>query len=491
MTTATTPDRTLPAGFIILSVTALAAMLLVWLGFIPTVFPYDDSYIVAYNAGLIAAGQQDVAYDTAALTGSSSVAHVALASSFALFTTPLKALMMTAILGLWFYAMAAWYASIKAGLGRLAPLGLLLFLLPGITPIQLVNGLDTGLAMATSLWLLCLALNRSTASALAIALLTGLAPHIRSELMALALPVFLLAAYDHRSRKIKGIPVIVFMLAIAALGFIPFSYWVFANTGHWSPLTWQAKAAFYAESCRPLFKKSAFSAKQFLILLLINMPMAIGLLVPAKNRLYALVIFFTAAFFLAYGLYMPSALAQKFVIGRYTSLLLPGWVMCFLFLIGREHKEAKSLLVGACLIHVLTCYEFMAPQITTLYREHPAILEDVADWANRNIPEGSSVLLHDAGYFAYGTGQRFHLTDLIGLKTPWAIPIHQAVTVASCGSQRADAIAEIAEKAHIQWAILNKAWYFDTIEQGLKKAGYQMDLRYQTSSVVIYALHKD
>jgi hypothetical protein len=65
---------------------------------------------------------------------------------------------------------------------------------------------------------------------------------------------------------------------------------------------------------------------------------------------------------------------------------------------------------------------------------------------NTELPGQPIIMAHDAGYPSYAG--RFHLVDLVGLKTPEAVEIHKQMTFPSVGRLRGDAVAAIAEKFH-------------------------------------------
>ena len=73
-----------------------------------------------------------------------------------------------------------------------------------------------------------------------------------------------------------------------------------------------------------------------------------------------------------------------------------------------------------------------------MMRERPAL----ALWLQSNVPADARILIHDAGYLAYAT--RYELIDLVGLKTPESIRFHERYTVPSNGTQRDEAINQIA-----------------------------------------------
>jgi hypothetical protein len=83
-------------------------------------------------------------------------------------------------------------------------------------------------------------------------------------------------------------------------------------------------------------------------------------------------------------------------------------------------------------------------------------LDAVARWCRENTPEGSRILVHDAGYMGYASGRT--LIDLVGLKTPSSIPVHKRFTASGNERDRAEAIGLIAETQCPGYVVVLSDW---------------------------------
>ena len=98
----------------------------------------------------------------------------------------------------------------------------------------------------------------------------------------------------------------------------------------------------------------------------------------------------------------------------------------------------------------------------------------VADWCNKHLPPNSTLLVHDAGYIAYGT--RFKTVDLVGLKTLWAVPYHRDLTFPSDGRKRGEAIDRIARRACPDYLLVLRDWeQIFHIASGLRRRGWRVE----------------
>src|SRR5258708_7718132 len=146
-------------------------------------FPLDDAYITLHNARVVLEGS-DPSYAVPALEGATSSVHLAVLAGLGL------------VLDLrWASAVACWLAAAAyvAGLGALAwrfalrrvetALLIATGTAAGLVPYHLLNGLETGLALAAVTWAVVLAAGPPSR---ALAVLAGLMPFIRPELALLS-----------------------------------------------------------------------------------------------------------------------------------------------------------------------------------------------------------------------------------------------------------------------------------------------------------------
>ena len=474
--------RRQPAQLLIAGI-ALLAIILTLLGAIPAVFSFDDSYITARNAWLLAHGQMDSAYNAPALTGSTSTLHTLLIAPFTLLLSPAKAGFVVMLLCAWLYAALAWLTCQRLQLGRYAIWGFALLMLAGFTPLHLFNGLDTALAMALVLAFLNLLGATSVRSGLITALLVGLSLHVRTELLALALPVLALRLWDLRRARALGLPVPLLMVLISILAATPLLLLVHAQMGSWLPQTWRAKELFYAETCVPLSARLMELGRNASLALFMLLPVSLGLFLPTRQRAYGCIVLFTVAFLAAYGIYMPSAFSVENGAGRYIHLLLPAWAFALLLFM-RAHRLSPLKPLALLTAALGLSLSLTAAQVRLV--DNYNALVDAANWANTHIPEGSGVLLIDAGYFPLATGTRFHLTDLVGLKTPWVTEMYAQNRCRPDYGSLSLVIAKAADTS--PWAMLPHNWQTPDLPAVIRAAGYQPVPAYETGYITIYQL---
>lgn len=101
-------------------------------------------------------------------------------------------------------------------------------------------------------------------------------------------------------------------------------------------------------------------------------------------------------------------------------------------------------------------------------------LEGLASWVRSNLPKEAVLLVHDAGFIAWGT--KFRIVDLVGLKTPGSIPEHRQHTLPSAGKNRGLAISRIAARARATHLVLLDGWdKIFHIRKGLADQGWKLE----------------
>ena len=150
-------------------------------------FPVDDAYITLHNAQVLHWGHDPNFVGTPALAGATSPFHLALVAALMFVLKPLWALDVAAWLG----ALAFALGIVRLALAQSVPPGptfmlVVAGLLAARTPHQLMNGLETGWAMAGVTWALAFASEESAASGFALAAICGTLPFLRPELTALS-----------------------------------------------------------------------------------------------------------------------------------------------------------------------------------------------------------------------------------------------------------------------------------------------------------------
>ncbi len=133
----------------------------------------------------------------------------------------------------------------------------------------------------------------------------------------------------------------------------------------------------------------------------------------------------------------------------------------------------------------------MLPVCFTFYRGERIFFEagprQVTTWCQRDLPPNTPVLVHDAGYLSYSS--TFQMIDIVGLKTPWAIPLNQQLTWPTAGADRGQAVARIAMRSGSRYLILNSAWEpVMRLPDQLRALGWQVNLQYGAGTFRIYQL---
>ena len=435
-------------------------------GVIPPFFLLDDGYITARNAGLIASGQADPMFGSPALTGSTSLIHTFLVTAFAFLMAADKALMSATVVGLTLYAAGAWAASARAPDRITQSLLFLTFFAVGSTLLQLVNGMETGLAMAAGLWIGVLATSASHRSHMAAAGLLGLAVFIRPEFAALALLVIPYLAWKSDRR--------VQIVAAATASFAFFALIAYSSTGSLLSSTVEAKRVWFAEGCAPMDFKAQIIKGVALQVLMLTAPCLLAVAALVRKPWTLVVLGFAAAFFVAYVVRFPGALTHN--AGRYIYILFPLVVLILCTAVNEIQRRNVRLTIAALSLAVLS-FSAVSDSRATWRFFYPLLHQDIAGmshWVNQNVPKGSTILVHDVGYLSWvATG--YKMTDLVGLKTPESIQVHKDVTLKTCGEKRGWAVAYIAREANPAYAITSDDWNFHfQLDQAIALAGYEL-----------------
>jgi hypothetical protein len=217
-------------------------------------FPFDDAYITLHSAQVLWTGG-DINYPgTPALAGVTSAVHMGLVAALMAVFRPEWALEVSIWIGIFAYVLGLLRL---AFLHRASPAQALLVATLGTiiarTPHQLLNGLETGLAIAALVWALVLATEPDRRRQRYLPALCGLLPFLRPELLVASTGFLALTAYRHWELKLhrEALRSIAVDCCIALALAAPFAIWYSTSLGHPYPLTMGAKKAFYAQSCFP------------------------------------------------------------------------------------------------------------------------------------------------------------------------------------------------------------------------------------------------
>jgi hypothetical protein len=359
----------------------------------------------------------------------------------------LPALRMAAALGLVLFAwsMFALARARGASLYR-STLIPVLVLSTGYTLANAVNGLETGLAMAVTIWLLVFAVRDSIVG---VALLGGLLPLLRPDLAPSAGLVWLFVLSRHR-RVHDWTLATALSLAVV----LPILVWVRLDTGSWLPQTMSAKAAWFAEACRPWSVKLSMS-RQALVDVLGSDQLApvslaaLALLFTPLGRVGALASLVSLA---AYAAVLPGGLFHNTY--RYTYAIVVPWIAYGLSEAATT-RAAPRIVDGVLAVVTAFALWAMPPVVRAL---HPSTtdLVETPEWVEAHTPSDAVILVHDAG--AISEFATRSAVDMVGLKTPSSIAMHNLWTTPSCGAERSKAVSAIARNSHASYVIVTPAW---------------------------------
>jgi hypothetical protein len=419
----------------------------------PPVFPVDDAYITAQNARVFA-GATDVSYGVSSFVGATSPLHLLLVG--------LASFVMA---GSWALHTVMWLAitAYALGLARLAFVHkaslavAIAFVVAGCfaaeAPHQLLNGLETGLALAALTWVLALAAERHRATAI----LCGLLPFIRPELVAVSGLVMGVLAYEHWRARERPLQRITRDFVVAAAVALPLLVLLWVTTGAPVPTSVGAKRYWFAEGCLDSSLKWQWVRANAWDFLGMCGVLSTGIFLLTLTKLGRVGLLFIVILLVAYYREFPGALAH--FDHRYLYVVLPFLLFGVISAIDFERVLVRRIAVG---IVVLSAVMSLAsiPMMLRRRAHYTAFTQEelatVSSWAHDFIPPGSRILIHDAGFIAYATD--FPLVDVVGLKRPKSAAIHKELTWPTCGRDRGEAIHRIAMDGHAEYLVVLREW---------------------------------
>lgn len=453
-------------------------------------YPLDDAYIVQHAAHGLLAGEENRFIGAKPIDGATSPIHLLLVTALSLLLPVSWAQWVIGTVAVFAYLLGIQRLAHQNGLSPfISWLLILLSVLGGLTLQQLLNGLESTLAMAAITW--CLVLFREPIPPRSGGLLLGALPFVRPELVALSCLLvlrWLLNAHAMGLLK-KEIPRVILTLAAGAS--IPILF-ILATGGHLFPETASAKAYFFAEGCLPLGQKftiATFSLLGFYGTLGLAAIGFAGLVASPASRIS---LAFIGIFLFAFALKLPGALTHNWF--RYPSLLIPflieGWIGLLTLSSGVIARMALPLLYASVFMAILGL-----PKNHIQYARGIEIsrveLAGVSDWIGTHLPREAILLVHDAGYISLKGSQA--LVDLVGLKTPSSIDIHKRLTFQECRRDPSaiDLIARTHQVTHL--VVLDEWDQLFHFTDALRDTGWRvsrMDRERGPALYKVYALVK-
>lgn len=447
------------------------------------VWPLDDGYITAHNAEVLRSGRDAVYTHVSPLSGATSLVHLALITILSFLLPTLWSQYVVGALAVLAYALGITRLAARYRLNDwIVTAVILVALTTGLMTTHLFNGLETGLALATAVWL-CV-LSEEPGREAAFGLLCGIAPFVRPELGMLSALVLLMRLCAH-IRKREWLRA-ARLIGYAAAGATPWAAWSLLAAGSIAGNTAVAKQAFFAESrIDPNIKG------RWILSSLTSFVTAVGLAVVGAGALYRrptgiAALAFAGAFILLFFAFLPGGLSHNYQ--RYLYLLFPFCVVGLIYGAGQSGRAGKiwaGIALAAAVRSLLYLPANMPVFLGGRYRTEAA-LAPVTVWCNTHLPADATLLIHDAGYIGYAGHHR--ATDLVGLKTPWVISYHRMLTAASVGRLRSEAIHRIALRAHSDYLVVFNEWDgIFKISAGLQQHGWSLRRLY-AGEYSVYAL---
>ncbi|WP_298874109.1 hypothetical protein [uncultured Bradyrhizobium sp.] len=453
------------------------------------VFPTDDAFINLHNAQVIHQGHDENYLGVPALVGATSGVHLALllAIEKATLSDTFALYVLGALCGV-SYVLGLFFSCINVGCTRreatLVALGGLIF---AGTLFQLLNGMDTGLAMAAVAWNIKLLTDKRRT--IWLSLLCGIMPFVRPELGLLSVgSMFILLRDSGHSSRFK-----ISACATALLSAVPFLVWYWVDTGSLIPSTVGAKTYYFADRYADWSTKLLFVSLAMARAAVACFPLFLCVRFVRPRSVGILLAVFAAIFIGSYFWKLPSGLSHNG--SRYLYIFAP--IILFAVACGlTSAARAKTLrFIGISAFFLPLAFGWQLSNYWTHITGNQKSLYDAVQWINENLPDRPTILVHDAGYVAYAG--HVPLVDLVGLKTPAAIEFHKQLTYPSVGALRPKAISAIARSFDAQYLLALQEWNetFGLVD-GLREEGWAVEEVYAgkasagTPASDVYRLYK-
>jgi hypothetical protein len=234
--------------------------------------------------------------------------------------------------------------------------------------------------------------------------------------------------------------------------------WYFHGTGLPFPETGIAKKYFFAETTDPLSYKLSSESKALWRFLVSIGPLLFFAPQLFRSVLGKALLLFVGLFCVSILVQFPGAMGWNYY--RYPIILIPIFVWALAVSLSPSCdgalKRFRRPLLLISLVYSLCSASVAIRSYMVAWRFTNHRLDDTASWCEKNLPSDATLLVHDAGYIAYAT--RFHVVDMVGLKTPSAIPLNRDLTWPSGGDLRSTAVSRLANANNVDYLILLNDW---------------------------------
>ena len=451
----------------------------------------DDAYIVTHNVQVMRNGGNDPNFVGApVLSGTTSIVHLVLIYIPSIFTSPLFAQYLISCLAVILYALGIIGLSLNRGLSRIqAALVTVLGLIAAEVPHQLLNGLETGLAMGALVWFLVFV--SESRKAWIVSLLCGLLPFVRPELAVVSVVVFvrrIWIVWNQKDSMMGFFKEVRSSVVFLALGSIPWAMAYFFSMGSPYPTTISAKKYFFAEFAYETVPAAVALVFRGLATFLYKVGF-LSVILAFFNRSFVgrMGILFLLVFLAAY-LQLPGGLWHYEM--RYLYVFIPIILSVLIHSLrdpsDRVRKWARIILVIAL---IQSFYMLPARMKAHLMGCQFTLVElgGVSTWCKDNIPDTALILVHDIGYISFATNYR--MLDMVGLKSVESRALHKKYTYPSGGRNRAKAIHEMLLKYRPEyWIVLNGWNRVFRLTEGVKQYGWDLKLARSDGFYEVYRI---
>ena len=438
-------------------------------------FPLDDAFITLHSAQVLHSGYDPNFPGVHPLYGITCAPFLGLVYLLLFFLKPLAALDIACWLGLLAYTLGLHFMGRVLGLPRTTRIAVIaLGLLCSLVPYQLLNGLETSWALASVIWLLALASGSGEKWSWA-AIAAGLAGSIRPDLIPLTFFVMLLLVI--KCWRQKQYQRAILLCVIASIPLALTALWYYHSIGTLFPQTGVAKHYFFADPDYLSIRALSIEALALISFALTVGPICIAIPYLFRSWLGKVCLLFTGMFLVAIFLDWPGAIVTNRF--RYPVILVPVLIWAF----ASERKARPVLLIS--LLYSALFAVFAVHLYADDCQSMQSAEEDIAAWCEHNFPANSTLLIHDAGYLAYRT--HFRLVDMVGLKTPAAIPLNRKFTFPSAGRLRNITVSQLAEETGSRYLIIHEP-FFPTLIPDLQRIGWHPKLMHQNQYYSVFVL---
>jgi hypothetical protein len=416
------------------------------------IYPLDDPYIALHSAQVLHWGADPNYQGVPALYGATSAPFLLLVYFLLFALQPVYALDVACWLGVLAYVLGLRYLVHTFRLPALeSTLLFVLGLVASYEPLQLINGLETTWVMAAIAWSLFFASGPPSHRKWA-ALAAGCTASLRPELILFALPfIAALAILEGTSRKAAV------LFAYGLLPVVPVALWYLYATGSPIPQTATAKRYFMAQDRQSIHDRIAMSTVAMLRFAITCGPLLLAVPLAIRSWTGRVIAAFTILLVASACVIAPGSLSWNNL--RYLMVLVPMLVWCLGSVSTcrpnvRSWKKYPLLRISA--LWSLLWLPLMIRGYLHECAYFDTELRSSAIWCTDHLPPDSVLMVHDAGYIAYAT--KFKIVDVVGLKTPDAIPINKRLIWATRGGGRGAAAAEIAVLHHAGYLVVLRSW---------------------------------